>query len=685
MDAKPFRPTRALPAANNENLAQAKQNIHQRFKSTGSLRGQPALATSTTGLPQATTRRAVFADKSNTVRTNMSQDDSKMPHAKFQVARAKENSNPSHGAQKDAFLRPAQRPKGASLLPSAASGGYLQPLNAAGDSQAPSQGATKPLKRATTIVYNDNSRPATSGSATINSQKIEATDEGSTAAAAPFTRKPRHHQSQPALKSTQQKEQHIVSLLDADIKNLVNWEPLTAEKNTHEEDVAQTPYLDAVEELSPEKFPVLQSVRAEATLSVPGPDSELRSEPRALKTNYQEECVAPATDPDHSDHEDEDFYEVDQGYTTANLYPGGDAPLTDTAELPEGEPEPSITVTVMDAPRFSSQMLEEIEEAREHVERNRSSEEVEDELWDISMVAEYGDEIFQYMKEMEIALLPNPHYMDIQTEIQWSMRGVLMDWVIQVHGRFNLLPETLFLAVNFIDRFLTVKVVSLGKLQLVGATAIFLAAKYEEINCPSVQEIVYMVDGGYSVDEILKAERYMLSMLDFNLGFPGPMSFLRRISKADDYDLETRTLAKYFLEVTVMDERFVASPPSFLAAGAHCLSRLILEKGGWTLDHVHYSGYTFAQLQPLVNSVLECCAIADKHHQAVFEKYSDKRFKKCAIYVHGQIKSGFFLEPVKAAVSAANARYENFPYTLGSTTSAYEPSSYMRMPIPMQG
>lgn len=178
-------------------------------------------------------------------------------------------------------------------------------------------------------------------------------------------------------------------------------------------------------------------------------------------------------------------------------------------------------------------------------------------------------------------MLPSAHYMDIQTEIQWSMRSVLMDWVIQVHCRFGLLPETLFLTVNYIDRFLSYKIVSLGKLQLVGATAIFVAAKYEEINCPSVQEVVYMVDGGYSIDEILKAERFMLSMLGFELGWPGPMSFLRRISKADDYDLETRTLAKYFLEVTIMDERFVSTPPSALAAGAHCLSRLMLKKGEW--------------------------------------------------------------------------------------------------------
>jgi G2/mitotic-specific cyclin 3/4 len=188
-------------------------------------------------------------------------------------------------------------------------------------------------------------------------------------------------------------------------------------------------------------------------------------------------------------------------------------------------------------------------------------------------------------------MLPNPHYMDIQTEIQWSMRSILMDWLVQVHHRFSLLPETLFLTVNYIDRFLSYKIVSIPKLQLVGATAILVASKYEEINCPSLQEIAFMVDGGYTVDEILKAERFMLSMLSFELGWPGPMSFLRRISKADEYDLETRTLAKYFLEVSIMDERFVSTPPSFLAAATHCLSRLMLKKGDWVSCQLRYVEY----------------------------------------------------------------------------------------------
>ena len=268
------------------------------------------------------------------------------------------------------------------------------------------------------------------------------------------------------------------------------------------------------------------------------------------------------------EEEDEDEAYDEEGYVTARSYRSRSENTTGGA-------------TVVLFPQYNQKIRQEISTAQSLVEATRSADDIEDESFDTSMVAEYGDEIFQYMRDLEIKMLPNAHYMNNQAEIQWSMRSVLMDWLVQVHHRFNLLPETLFLCVNYIDRFLSAKVVSLGKLQLVGATAIFIAAKYEEINCPSVQEIVYMVDNGYTIDEVLKAERFMLTMLQFELGWPGPMSFLRRISKADDYDLETRTLAKYFLEVTIMDERFIGSPPSFTAAASHCLARMMLRKGYW--------------------------------------------------------------------------------------------------------
>lgn len=328
------------------------------------------------------------------------------------------------------------------------------------------------------------------------------------------------------------------------------------------------------------------------------------------------------------EEEDDDYYYED-GYTTSRSF------------ALHGESTGGVTTVL--APRHTDKVEQELEKARVFVETTRAPEDMEDEQWDTSMVAEYGDEIFGYMKNLEQRMAPNPRYMDQQQEIQWSMRAVLIDWVVQVHQRFSLLPETLFLTINYIDRFLSCKIVSLAKLQLVGATALFVAAKYEEVNCPTIQEIIYMVDGGYSVEELLKAERFMLSMLQFELGWPGPMSFLRRISKADDYDLETRTLAKYFLEITIMDERMVGCAPSFTAAGAHCMARMMLGKGDWTLAHVHFSGYTYVQLRQLLQTILECCEDPEKHHQAVFTKYADKRFKRASTYVQAQMVRGFSL------------------------------------------
>ncbi|SGZ55604.1 CIC11C00000004453 [Sungouiella intermedia] len=283
-------------------------------------------------------------------------------------------------------------------------------------------------------------------------------------------------------------------------------------------------------------------------------------------------------------------------------------------------------------PKWSRAIFNELQ----HVMRKYSTttlDEKDEDTYDVTMVAEYAPEIFNYLHELEHRLSPDPNYMDNQDELRWEMRSVLVDWVVQVHQRFNLLPETLFLTINYIDRFLSRRRVSLSRFQLVGAVALFIAAKFEEINCPTVREVAYMADNAYSVEDFLKAERFMIDVLEFDMGWPGPMSFLRRTSKADDYDYETRTLAKYFLEVTIMDSRFVASQPSWLAAGAHYLLRKMLNKGPWTELHVFYSGYTEEQLRPLARIYMEICQNAEQNHRAIFEKYQERRYRRSSLFV----------------------------------------------------
>jgi G2/mitotic-specific cyclin 2 len=177
--------------------------------------------------------------------------------------------------------------------------------------------------------------------------------------------------------------------------------------------------------------------------------------------------------------------------------------------------------------------------------------------------------------------MPNPNYMESQKELAWKMRGILTDWLIQVHVRFRLLPETLFLCVNIIDRFLSARVVSLAKLQLVGVTCMFIAAKFEEICAPSVTHFLMCADSTYTESEILQAERYVLKTLDWNMSYPNPVHYLRRVSKADEYNVQVRTLAKYLLEIGCLEWRLIAAPPSLLAAASIWLARLALGMEVW--------------------------------------------------------------------------------------------------------
>jgi G2/mitotic-specific cyclin 3/4 len=493
------------------------------------------------GIKAAAAKRSVFADVSNTTRQPLAKDD-------IQVLGKKDNmvlKDPAIVSTTElapgALLRPAQRPLST----------VTSKVNATvgGDAVASAlpKHITLDVAQQTTNIRKILSKKSTAVFKEAHTDSLLVSAIAPVPSRQPLTSQPASFPTvDRALAPTEEPAATIPLAVLKEDKDYFDTEVAVTRVETEE----KYEYLDALEEQA-------RAIEQERNEEI--------AKSSVLNSLDQEEYW--------DEDDEEEYYDVD-GYTTArSLRSRGD--------------NTTGGVTLVLAPRTTAKTQRELEAARLFVEANRSAEDVEDEQWDTSMVAEYGDEIFEYMHALEERMKPNATYMDHQAEIQWSMRSVLMDWLVQVHNRFTLLPETLFLAVNYVDRFLSCKVVSLGKLQLVGATALFVAAKYEEINCPSVQEIVYMVDGAYTADEVLKAERFMLSMLQFELGWPGPMSFLRRISKADDYDLETRTLAKYFLEITVMDERFVGCAPSFLSAGGHCLARLMLKKGDWVWPPPH--------------------------------------------------------------------------------------------------
>merc|ERR1740116_368428 len=176
------------------------------------------------------------------------------------------------------------------------------------------------------------------------------------------------------------------------------------------------------------------------------------------------------------------------------------------------------------------------------------------------------------------------------------MRAVLIDWLVGVHLQFHLLQETLYTTVAILDRFLQDEVGSIKrqKLQLVGVAAMLIAAKYEEIYAPEVKDFVYITDRAYSERDILKMEIRVLAVLNFNLGRPLPLHFLRRASKAGGVDAATHTLAKYIMELSLGSYTMAAVAPSQLAAAALALAMRLLDpcaelKDLWSRTLVHYT------------------------------------------------------------------------------------------------
>ncbi|CAI4038802.1 hypothetical protein SMKI_06G1500 [Saccharomyces mikatae IFO 1815] len=216
------------------------------------------------------------------------------------------------------------------------------------------------------------------------------------------------------------------------------------------------------------------------------------------------------------------------------------------------------------------------------------------EINDPFMVTEYTDSIFSHLYERETQTLPTHNYL-LDTEspyhLKSSMRALLIDWLIEVHEKFHCLPETLFLAINLLDRFLSQNVVKLNKLQLLCITCLFIACKFEEVKLPKIANFAYVTDGAATVEEIRKAELFILTSLSYNVSLPNPMNFIRRISKADDYCIETRNTAKFIMEYSLCCNKFIHLKPSYLAAMSMYIARKIKNDSfKWDETFVHYSG-----------------------------------------------------------------------------------------------
>uniref|UniRef100_UPI0037E89355 cyclin-A2 n=1 Tax=Semicossyphus pulcher TaxID=241346 RepID=UPI0037E89355 len=257
----------------------------------------------------------------------------------------------------------------------------------------------------------------------------------------------------------------------------------------------------------------------------------------------------------------------------------------------------------------------------------------EEKLINVNEVPEYAAEIHTYLREMEVKTRPKAGYMKKQPDITNSMRAILVDWLVEVGEEYKLQNETLYLAVNYIDRFLSSMSVLRGKLQLVGTAATLLASKFEEIYPPEVAEFVYITDDTYTKKQVLRMEHLVLKVLSFDLAAPTINQFLTHYFLHQSVSKQVESLAMYLSELSLVDsDPFLKYLPSQTAAAAYALANNTVTGGSWPKSLIEKTGYSLEDLMPCIEDLHRIYLNAPQHaQQSVREKYKGTKYSEVSL------------------------------------------------------
>lgn len=165
-------------------------------------------------------------------------------------------------------------------------------------------------------------------------------------------------------------------------------------------------------------------------------------------------------------------------------------------------------------------------------------------------------------------VFPQVNYMSTQTDINYRMRSILVDWLLEVHYKFRLQPPTIFLCINLLDRYLAVEKINRVKLQLVGVASLLIACKFEEVIPPEVNDCIYITDNAYSKDDVLQMEQSILNALDYQLCVPTGYHFLTRYANLVNAPERIKHLSFYYFERNIQEVMYFNNKSSLFAAAS---------------------------------------------------------------------------------------------------------------------
>ncbi|KAH0933547.1 hypothetical protein HID58_010664 [Brassica napus] len=264
----------------------------------------------------------------------------------------------------------------------------------------------------------------------------------------------------------------------------------------------------------------------------------------------------------------------------------------------------------------------------------------------------YASEIYHNLQVAELQRRPFPDYMErIQRDLTRTMRGILVDWLVEVSEEYKLVPDTLYLTVYLIDWFLHGNYIERQRLQLLGVTCMFIASKYEEIFAPRIEEFCFITDNTYTKDQVLEMESQVLKHFSFQIYTPTSKTFLRRFLRAAHASdlqkprVEMEFLANYLIELTLIDYEFLKFLPSVIAASAVFLAKWTLNQSShpWNPTLEHYTTFKASDLKASVHALQDLqlntkgCTLT-----SIRLKYKQEKLKSVAVLSSPELPDRLF-------------------------------------------
>lgn len=222
--------------------------------------------------------------------------------------------------------------------------------------------------------------------------------------------------------------------------------------------------------------------------------------------------------------------------------------------------------------------------------------------------------------------------MDAQPELRWFMRPYLVDFIVEIHQTFRLRPETLFLTMNIVDRYVSKRIVYKRHYQLVGCAALLIASKFEDAKdrVPTVAELAQMCCSAYEESAFTQMEGHVLSTIGWVLGFPTPEAWLRLSFLHQPQDQKTMSVARFLVEATLFQRDFIGVFPSHLADGALLLARCICDAQSAAIDSASSDKDTLDAAKLIDNYLAEN---ASELSSILVKKYSFSHFSQASLHV----------------------------------------------------